>query len=122
MQIQIQAHGFTLTQGLVDHIERRIAQSLAHIRDDIRKVAVRLSDINGPRGGNDKRCVVQISLHGHKGVVAKDIHGDMYLAISHAAFRAAHTVKKLLGRKRAQRHSAPEDETCITIDQPVDKT
>ncbi len=108
MQIQIQARGFTLTPGLISHIEHRLLRSLAHIRDDIKKVAVRISDINGPRHGIDKRCIVQVSLHGHKEVVVKDVHGDMYTAITHAASRVSHAVKKFAGKRRCKQRATDE--------------
>jgi ribosome-associated translation inhibitor RaiA len=78
MQIELQARGFDLTPSLRDHIARRLAQTLEHIRDDIKKVVVRISDDNGPRHGIDKRCMVRVALRGRKDVVVQDISGDMY--------------------------------------------
>jgi putative sigma-54 modulation protein len=106
MQIEIQSRGFALTPGLHGHILQRISRSMQCIRDDIRKVAIRLSDDNGPRHGNDKRCLVRVALHGRKEVVIRDIHGDMYSAITNAAMRAAHAVKKLLRQRRERRGRA----------------
>ncbi len=103
MQIDIQARGFTLTPGLRDHITERLVHALDYIRDDIRKVAVRISDDNGPRHGNDKRCLVHVALRNHKEVVVKDIRGDMYTAITHAANRTAHSVKRLLRYRHGPR-------------------
>lgn len=109
MQIEIQARGFALTPGLVSHIEHRLLRSLANIRDEIRKVAIRVSDDNGPRHGIDKRCIVRIALSGHREVIVKDVHGDMYTAITHAALRAAHTVKKVLQQRRTRRKFVDDD-------------
>ncbi len=104
MQIELQARGFDLTPGLRDYITRRLTQTLAHIRDDVRKVVVRISDDNGPRHGIDKRCLVRVALHGRKDVVVQDINGDMYTAISHAFVRAAHSVKRLLQSRHQHRN------------------
>ena len=51
MQVDIRARGFELTEGLRQHTERRLDFALGWADYDIRKVAVRLFDINGPRGG-----------------------------------------------------------------------
>lgn len=109
MQIELQARGFELTPGLRDFITRRLSHALAHARNDVRKVMVRISDDNGPKHGIDKRCMVRIALRGRKDVVVQDIRGDMYTAIGHAASRAAHAVKRLLHFRRKQRHARHGD-------------
>jgi putative sigma-54 modulation protein len=54
MRIVIQARSFGLTAGLLQHVERRICFALDWAK--VHKISVRLSDLNGPRGGTDKRC------------------------------------------------------------------
>ena len=54
MQINIQAKSFSLTNALRSHIQRRLRFTLTSSADYIQRVMVRLSDINGPRGGSDK--------------------------------------------------------------------
>ena len=53
MQIDIQARDFSLTQALRNHIKRRLGFALSAWNNRIQRILVRLSDINGPRGGND---------------------------------------------------------------------
>lgn len=113
MHIELQARGFDLTPSLRDYITRRLSQTLAHIRDDIKKVVVRISDDNGPRHGVDKRCMVRVALRGRKDVVVQDISGDMYTAIGHAFVRAAYSAKRLL-RQRHQHRNANANELAPT--------
>ena len=54
MQINIQARGFELTEGLRGHIQSRMQFALGWAGQHLRKVSVNLSDENGPRGGEDK--------------------------------------------------------------------
>ena len=51
MQIDIQARNFPMTDALRNHTERRLGFALSARDDHIQRVIVRLSDINGPRGG-----------------------------------------------------------------------
>ena len=66
----------------------------------MQRVVVRLSDINGPRGGEDKRCHLQVVLSGLPEVVVEDIEADLYFAIGRAADRAGRTVMRKIGRKQ----------------------
>lgn len=104
MRIDIQARGFALTDGLREHTERRLQFALGWARDDLSSVKVRLSDTNGPRGGNDKRCRIQIPLAGAADVVIEDTEDDLYAAIDRAAERTERTVARRLDRRREHQH------------------
>jgi putative sigma-54 modulation protein len=104
MRIDIQARGFELTAGLRDHTVRRLHFAFSWASGGVRRIIVRLSDINGPRGGNDKRCRIQIPLAGGQDVVIEDTEADLYVAIDCAANRAERTVARRLQRLRAHQH------------------
>ncbi|MFV1973863.1 MAG: HPF/RaiA family ribosome-associated protein [Thiohalobacterales bacterium] len=101
MQIDIQARDFSLTDALRSHAERRLRFTLACCDDHIRRVAIRLSDINGPRGGADKRCHLRILLDGLPDVVIEDVEADLYVAIDRATDRAGRTLVRKLGRAQS---------------------
>jgi ribosomal subunit interface protein len=109
MQIEIQARNFSLTQALRMHIERRLGFALATRYDHIKRILVRLSDINGPRGGNDKCCQLQVVLPGHADVVIEDTESNLYVAIDRAADRASRTVTRRLGRLRDKGRARSQD-------------
>jgi putative sigma-54 modulation protein len=115
MQIDIQARHFPLTDALYSHIKRRLSFAL-HNRDDrIQRVFVRVSDINGPRGGADKRCHIQVTLTHLPDVVIKDTGADLYEAIDRAADRAGRTTVRRLTRQRIKsRSSGLRDMEAIT--------
>lgn len=112
MQIDIQARDFSLTDALRGHAERRLSFALSCCDDHIQKIVMRLSDINGPRGGEDKRCHLQVVLAGLPDVVIEDIETDMYVAIDRATDRAGRTVVRKIDRQksllRQGRTSMPE--------------
>jgi putative sigma-54 modulation protein len=104
MRIDIQARGFDLTEGLREHTERRLKFALSWACSDVRAVRVCLSDLNGPRGGSDKRCLIQIPMLGAQNVVVEDAQADLYLAIDRAADRTERAIARRLGRLREHRH------------------
>ena len=68
---------------------------------------MRLSDINGPRGGEDKRCQLQVSLAGLPDVVVEDTEADLYFAIDRAADRVGRSVMRKLDRMHTLRRHSP---------------
>lgn len=113
MQINIQARSFSLTNALRDHVKRRLGFALSTRDEHIQRVRVRLSDINGPRGGADKQCHIQVVLTRLPDVVIEDTEADMYAAIDRAADRAGRTVGRQLARRRDKRRS------CLAQDDVV---
>ena len=103
MQIDIQARDFSLTKALRGHIKRRLYFSLSTRANHIQRVMVRLSDTNGPRGGEDKRCQIQVRMPHLPDVVIEDTEANLYTAIDRAADRAGRTVGRRLSRRRHAR-------------------
>lgn len=104
MQIAIQARGFSLTEALEKHVKNRVGFTFSRAASRVRRVHVRLSDLNGPRGGVDKCCLIEVRLDGLAAIVVDDVQPDIYTAINRAAGRAARTVLRrlsLMNRKRS---------------------
>ncbi len=100
MQITIQARNFSLTDALRNHAERRLRSALTCCNNQIHRIDMNLSDINGPRGGADKRCHVQVVLVGLPDVIVEDIEADLYVAIDRATDRAGRTVVRRVERRQ----------------------
>lgn len=121
MQIDIQSRNFPLTSALQEHVERRLGFALSTRDEHILRIVVRLSDINGPRGGADKCCHIQVILPHLPDVVIEDTEVDLYAAIDRAADRAGRTVGRRLERHRDKgRSPAPQQRELLTeILEPV---
>jgi len=100
MHIDIHTQGFTLTPGLREYVEKRLAYALSHGDSGITRLTVRLSDINGPKGGDDKRCLIEARLKRVPAVVIEDVEADLYVAIDRAAERAGRALARRLARQR----------------------
>ena len=115
MQIDIQSRGLALTDARREYTERRLQFALARVGDRVRRVTVRLFDVNGPRGGIDKRCTIQVMLNGLADVVIEDTEADLYVAIDRAANRIGRTVVRSLARQSV-RPDGPRDATGALTD------
>ena len=100
MQIDIQTRGFSLTNALLGYSQRRVLGAMAYISGHVNRVVIRLSDINGPRGGADKCCHVQVALAGMPDVVVEDTEINMYTAIDRAIDRARRTAVRKVDRQQ----------------------
>jgi hypothetical protein len=110
MRIDIQANGLILTSGLRQHIKQRLLTSFQRTQQHFRKISVRLLDINGPRGGLDKRCRLHIGLVGGQDLVIESTDTQLHNAIEGAAHRAESNLFKRLGKrthKRRQKYDLP---------------
>jgi len=98
MRIDIKGSGFPITTALMDHTERRLRFALTRSSDRIVRVAVMMGDSNGPRGGEDKFCRIQIHLKRAPQVLIEDIGAELYAVIDRAADRAGRNVAKRIDR------------------------
>ena len=108
MNIDIKTLGFGLTSGLRDHVADRLRASLGRFAARVRQVTARLSDLNGPRGGLDKRCQLMLHVDGAVPIVVRDTEQDLYVAVDRAAERARRTLARQVQRshRMKERRSA----------------
>ena len=100
MNFDLQSLGFPITAALTDHARRRLRFGLTRHSDRIQRVVVRLGDANGPRGGVDKFCRIQVYLVDAPVALVEDIGPDLYAVIDRAADRVSRVVVKHLDRSR----------------------
>ena len=99
MKVTIESRNFEVTDALRGFIRRRVQSAFQNRDEHIIAIGVKLDDINGPKGGADKRCLVHLVLPHLSDVVVEDTDVDLYVAISRAMSRA----QRALGR-RVSRH------------------
>ena len=119
MNIDLQARDFPLTLALQRHIRRRLDFAFSSRYDQIHRIRVCLSDVNGPRGGADKRCQVHVQLPQLHDVIVEDTERDMYAAISRAADRAREAVTRRLTRHRDRTQRVMRPPAGFVTDAPA---
>lgn len=84
-------------------LTERVRQTLARLGDRIRGVQMTLKDINGPRGGRDKVCLLRAELTDGRQIVVVDRSDRMRDAISSCLRRTKALVAKQV-KRRGSRH------------------
>ncbi len=74
---------------LRDLVQRRMRFVFRRIEWLIPKATVQLSDVNGPRGGIDKRCQIEIKSDIAGNIVVSSVDRDWRTALDKALSRAA---------------------------------
>lgn len=83
---------------LRDLTERRVRFVLRRLGWLVPRAEVQLSDVNGPRGGVDKRCQVELRTDGAGSVVVASVASDWRTALDNALARAARFLMRLSRR------------------------
>jgi putative sigma-54 modulation protein len=115
MQIDTLSPHFQVTQALNGHIRTCFEKLVRHYQDRIRIIKVRLTDVNGPKGGDDKVCRLQVDVEHHPSFNTEGRHTDLYSAITLATLRMERSLSPVLDTTRTRnpnsRHAPgiPED-------------
>lgn len=100
MRIHVRSRGFELTDALRAHAERRLLFALGRFGRRVVSTTLRLDDVNGPRGGADKRCQIVAYLAPWGDVRVEELDGDLYAAIDRAADRLGRAAAREMERRR----------------------
>lgn len=104
MDLTIRHDGLEMTEAIEHHVRERLTAALDQHETHVRGVVVTLRDENGPKGGVDKSCLVQVDLAvQHDPVIVKKQHEDLYLAVTEAADAVKRTVGKVVGKVKEHR-------------------
>ena len=103
MLVDIRARHGRITRSLEEQLERRLHFALARFGGRIRRIRAFLEDINGPRGGEDQRCRIEVTLVPSGSIMAEATDAEVVAAVGRAADRVARRVRDALDRKRTMR-------------------
>jgi len=105
MRLSVSGDNIYISEKLRECISRCVHFALGRFSLLIDRVAIRVRDINGPRGGIDKSCqvIVKINMTRSCPVVITDDDESLPVAISHAIEKAGRAVARAVERKRHKR-------------------
>lgn len=106
MEVVIQSH-HPDAQALRLQVEARVRFATQRMTQFVSRAVVRLRDLNGPRGGVDKQCQIQLST-AHGGVlVVSSRGGDWRATLDEALARATHALTRRLGARKSRSARKP---------------
>ena len=106
MQVKVHSNRVDVGDTLRDHVESRADFVFNRLGSWVRGVTVSLNDINGPRGGVCKQCLVVVTTRGIGQIVVRDTDADVFASVSSAIRRAGLSLTrkvKELQRRRTKR-------------------
>ncbi len=103
MQISVQARGIRRTEKLQNSVYHIVNTSLGRFINRARDVVVWLDDVNGPRGGIDIQCRIEVRLWPRGHLTATACEADEYVAVAKAANRARILLDRKYKRVRSRR-------------------
>ena len=81
-------------------IRRKLGMKLGKFATSVERVTVRMTDVNGPRGGVDHACNVKVVLSGLPSVVVERQDASPHAAIDLALRATEQAVRRSVGRRR----------------------
>jgi len=103
MQTVIQSKDYALTEALQSFIREHAKKSMNSCNNHIKQLNIRLKDINGPKGGEDKECLVEVKLANHAPIVVVKRSSDAYQSIRNALSRASRITLRKVGKRRTKK-------------------
>jgi len=99
----IRAVGVELEATDRDYLRRKLGRKLGKFAQFIERASVRIEDVNGPKGGVDKRCRIKVVLSGMPSVVIDERHVELQAVMDRALARAERAVRRAVEVRRGPR-------------------
>ncbi len=94
MEIKLFDGSIKTSKAQHDYVMTKVGAAAGRLKDATCTVDVRLTDLNGPKGGIDKQCSIVVTPPGLATLRVEEQAADYYAAID----AAAATLKKALAR------------------------
>jgi putative sigma-54 modulation protein len=109
MKLEIRGLKIKITDSLRTYAQRRLAFALDRFAERIRTVRLKLDDINGSRGGVDKRCQLAISLAHSSPITLESRASTVQGAVDRMAGKVRSSIERRFVRKQEQRRFRKAD-------------
>jgi putative sigma-54 modulation protein len=103
MQLELRVRNTDLADALQRYIEQRLSFELGRYGDRVGRVVVKVSGLNGSRGGTKKSCRISAELRPFGRVAVQETDLDLYTAVDRAAGRIGRLFGQRLNRAQELR-------------------
>ncbi|HEU4539012.1 MAG TPA: HPF/RaiA family ribosome-associated protein, partial [Polyangiaceae bacterium] len=101
MKFEFRSVNVPVSEALRGHVSKKLDFAIGRFARRVVRVVVRLADVNGPKGGPDKRCRIVARVAPTQHVVVEATAADAYTAVSRAALRLDEGVARALTKARS---------------------
>lgn len=101
MNVEVRIQGTDLADAIRRYAVRRIRFALGRFAPRVGRVVVRISDINGARGGVDQCCQISADFMPKGKLVLDEVDADLFSAIDRASERIGQAFRRENQRTRA---------------------
>lgn len=125
MKLFIKQRNVKLTLKEKGAIDRRFHFCFSRLTEVVKRVTLTLEDINGPKGGIDKQCKIQVAFYRGKDLVLTQTESNFTQAIERALQRASYNAVQYHKRKNIVNHVSFNryiDQVNNTDADPVENT
>lgn len=90
------------------HAESVVRKALDRFSEQVTRVEIHLSDVNGQKAGdNDKRCVIEARVAGRQPLAVTELANTVHQAIDGAAHKIKRSLDSTLGKLADKKRTAP---------------
>ncbi len=107
MIIIINSRKIELNPQAPEYAQKRLSSALKRFSNRLNKIKLTLTDINGPKGGIDKLCLIEINHKNGHCITVKSESSSLYTAIDEASGKAKRAVTKFFNRILRRRKNKP---------------
>lgn len=115
MQVNVTSTNLTVSKQMKADLVRKLKTVFGRAHERIAKASITLSDVNGPKGGNDKECKIKLTLPGLSPILVMARKDNLFKAAATALSTANLTLKRKLKKhqtiQRQNLHSLPLAQT-----------
>lgn len=106
-------------EALRSHAEDVVRRTLGRFGEQITRVEVHVSDVNGSRAGdNDKRCLMEARLAGRDPIAVTELAGSVHQALDGAAQKLKRSVDSAIGKLSDRRAPPPPSDEPVQPETP----
>lgn len=119
MEISVDSQRVTLPRRGTSALRQRIGQGFARVASGVKRLHITLKDINGPRGGRDKVCVLRAELADGGEVIVVDRSEKLRRALFRSLRRGRRLVRREVQRRRSLQRTRRKARQARWIPEPA---
>ncbi len=101
MNIRVLDGSIKTSEAQNEYIMTKVGAAIARLKDTTCTIDVRLTDLNGPKGGVDKQCSIVLTPPGGSTIRVEEQASEYYVAIDAAAAAIKKSLARALERNKA---------------------